>query len=63
MEARHPHIFGDEGGAMDGASWEDLKAAERQSEGAQSAMDGVARALPALLRAREAAKARRARRV
>ncbi|QZH74789.1 MAG: nucleoside triphosphate pyrophosphohydrolase [Erythrobacter sp.] len=56
MEARHPHIFGDEGGVMDGARWEDLKAAERQSEGARSAMDGVARALPALLRAEKLQK-------
>jgi ATP diphosphatase len=51
MESRHPHIFGDEPGVMDGQRWEDLKAAEREQEGATSAMDGVARALPALLRA------------
>lgn len=51
MEARHPHIFGDEGGAMDKARWEDIKAAERHSEGATSALDGVAGALPALMRA------------
>ncbi len=50
MEARHPHIFGDEGGVMDGKRWEDLKAAERASSGSESAMDGVASALPALLR-------------
>lgn len=50
MEARHPHIFGDEGGVMDGKRWEDLKAAERASSGSESAMDGVAGALPALLR-------------
>ena len=51
MEARHPHIFGDEGGVMDGKRWEDLKAAEREQAGATSTMDGVANALPALLRA------------
>ncbi len=56
MEARHPHIFGDEGGAMDKARWEDIKEAERQSEGATSALDGVARALPALMRAEKLQK-------
>lgn len=56
METRHPHIFGNEGGVMDGARWEDLKAAERLSEGAQSAMDGVARTLPALLRTQKLQK-------
>ncbi|VVT15507.1 nucleoside triphosphate pyrophosphohydrolase [Erythrobacter sp. EC-HK427] len=56
MEARHPHIFGDEGGVMDGARWEDIKAAERVSGGADSAMDGVARALPALMRAQKLQK-------
>ena len=39
MEARHPHIFGDETGTMDNARWEDLKAGERARAGAQSAMD------------------------
>lgn len=56
METRHPHIFGDEGGRMDGARWQDLKAAERASTGAESSMDGVARALPALLRAQKLQK-------
>lgn len=56
MEARHPHIFGDEGGQMNGARWEDLKAAERASTGSESAMDGVASALPALLRAQKLQK-------
>ena len=56
MEARHPHIFGDEGGTMDTQRWEDLKAAERVSGGHDSAMDGVARALPALLRAQKLQK-------
>jgi len=49
MEARHPHIFGEAG--TDHTAWETLKAAERQAAGARSAMDGGARALPALLRA------------
>ncbi|MEM1196133.1 MAG: nucleoside triphosphate pyrophosphohydrolase [Pseudomonadota bacterium] len=50
MIARHPHIFGSQGGPMTSERWEDIKAAERQSEGSTSAMDGVAQALPALLR-------------
>lgn len=56
MEARHPHIFGDESGTMDTARWEDLKAAERKETGANSAMDGVANALPALLRSEKLQK-------
>lgn len=50
MEARHPHIFGSESGAMDEQRWEDMKEQERTQRGAKSAMDGVAEALPALLR-------------
>ena len=56
METRHPHIFGDEGGIMDGKRWEDLKAAEREDAGSNSAMDGVASALPALLRSEKLQK-------
>ncbi len=56
MEARHPHIFGAETGAMTPARWEDLKATERHLNGAIGAMDGVARALPALLRAEKLQK-------
>ena len=56
LEARHPHIFGDEDGAMDGARWEALKAAEREAKGETSAMDGVAIALPALMRAEKLQK-------
>jgi ATP diphosphatase len=48
MEARHPHIFGD---AAASPGWEALKAAERARKGTESALDGVATALPALLRA------------
>jgi nucleoside triphosphate diphosphatase len=58
LEARHPHIFGDAehpGGTRD-ERWEALKAAERASKGANSALDGVARALPALLRAEKLQK-------
>jgi ATP diphosphatase len=58
LEARHPHVFGDEpppGEARD-ERWEALKAIERVQKGARSAMDGVARALPALLRAEKLQK-------
>lgn len=50
MERRHPHIFGD---AVEGGHhlWEQIKAAERGAKGAESALDGVAIGLPALLRA------------
>ena len=48
LEARHPHIFG---AATKRESWEAIKAQERAANGATSAMDGVAGALPALLRA------------
>ena len=56
MEARHPHIFGQQSGAMDEARWEDIKEKERQNKGIESALDGVALALPALLRAEKLQK-------
>ncbi len=52
MEARHPHIFGN--GSSEG--WETIKAQERVAKGSDSAMDGIARALPALLRAEKLQK-------
>ena len=58
LEARHPHIFADAehpGEARD-ERWEALKAAERAHKGAESALDGVARALPALLRSEKLQK-------
>lgn len=54
---RHPHVFGDRSvsGAREAlASWEAIKLAERQAAsagGAASALSGVPRELPALLRA------------
>ena len=55
MERRHPHVFGDAEIASIAAqneAWEVHKAAERQaSGGAASVVEGVALALPALLRA------------
>ncbi len=56
MEARHPHIFGSEHGTMGETRWENLKEAERAEKGALSAMDGVALALPALMRAQKLQK-------
>ena len=48
LERRHPHIFGD---AAASPGWEALKAAERHANEDQSALAGVALALPALERA------------
>ena len=56
MEARHPHIFGNEDGTMGERRWEALKEAERTAKGATSAMEGVATTLPALLRAEKLQK-------
>ena len=55
MERRHPHIFGDR---ADGGHhlWEQIKAEERAAKGANSAVDGVAIGLPALLRAEKLQK-------
>jgi MazG family protein len=54
MERRHPHVFGDAeiaSVAAQNEAWEAHKAAERQASGAASVLDGIALALPALLRA------------
>ena len=48
LESRHPHIFGD---ASDSPGWEELKAQERKKSPDDSALAGVALALPALERA------------
>lgn len=48
LERRHPHIFGD---ATHNPGWEELKAAERKKSPDDSALAGVALALPALERA------------
>ncbi len=61
MVRRHPHVFGDHRVAdarAQTAAWEAHKAAERAanrsaSDATVSALDGVARTLPALLRARK----------
>src|SRR5438045_1994231 len=55
MLRRHPHVFGDaeiSSVAAQNEAWEAHKAAEREAAGtADSVLDGVALALPALLRA------------
>ncbi|MBT2133759.1 nucleoside triphosphate pyrophosphohydrolase [Croceibacterium sp. LX-88] len=56
MEARHPHIFEVASADAKRPGWEALKAAERAHKGADSALDGVALALPALLRAEKLQK-------
>ena len=48
LERRHPHIFGDAGHSP---GWEELKAAERTTSPDDSALAGVALALPSLERA------------
>jgi ATP diphosphatase len=61
---RHPHVFGDatvESADAQTDAWERQKRDERAVAGQTSAMDGVALALPALLRARKlVSRARRA---
>jgi nucleoside triphosphate diphosphatase len=58
LTRRHPHVFGDHGPlsiAEQGAAWEDIKAAERDSAD-PSALQGVPTALPALMRADKLSK-------
>jgi len=54
MVRRHPHIFADQPASQ--WDWEAIKAEERAGQGAESAMDGVALALPALMRAQKLQK-------
>ena len=58
MIRRHPHVFGPDGATSPG--WEEIKAAERAEKPAQaaddSALSGVATALPALVRAEKLQK-------
>ena len=54
MLRRHPHVFGDavcEDEASLKEAWEAEKQRERRDQAQHSALDGVARALPALVRA------------
>ncbi len=59
MIARHPHVFGDavvESAAAQTAAWEEHKKRERASAASHGVLDGVTRALPALLRAEKLQK-------
>jgi len=55
MVARHPHVFGsesrDKSAEQQTRDWEAIKAAERAGKAQGGTLDGVARNLPALLRA------------
>lgn len=56
---RHPHVFGQTSAeSVDEviANWERIKVSERKNAGASSAIDGVSRGLPALMRAEKLAK-------
>jgi MazG family protein len=59
MLRRHPHVFGSEeeraAGAQEG-SWERIKSEERAQNADESALAGVAKALPALKRAQKLGK-------
>lgn len=58
LEARHPHIFAGDAGSSEPQSqrWERIKAQERAAKGAAGALDGIALALPALMRAEKLQK-------
>lgn len=58
MVRRHPHVFGDATAASHEVpdNWEAIKAAERSGDEDNSALAGVALALPALLRAQKIQK-------
>lgn len=58
MESRHPHIFGNETADDQRREerWERIKAEERAAKGAARTLDGIALALPALLRAEKLQK-------
>jgi nucleoside triphosphate diphosphatase len=53
---RHPHVYGDaaaKDSAQALASWERIKREERAQAGLASALDGIARTIPALIRAQK----------
>ncbi|MGB0683266.1 MAG: nucleoside triphosphate pyrophosphohydrolase [Magnetovibrionaceae bacterium] len=61
MVRRHPHVFGDEkvsDAEAQTANWEAIKAAERaeKAEGYVSALEGLTRGLPSLMRAQKLQK-------
>ena len=52
MVRRHPHVFG----SAEAPDWDGIKAAERATSEKARTLDGVARALPALMRAQKLQK-------
>lgn len=59
MRRRHPHVFGTEAERADGkqdGSWEQIKETERAGKDDSSVLAGVARGLPALMRAQKLGK-------
>ncbi len=59
MLRRHPHVFGSRAERAAGlreGSWERIKAAERSGDSDDSALAGVARSLPALMRSHKLGK-------
>jgi MazG family protein len=53
---RHPHVYGEKRAmtsAEVAANWDKIKQEERREAGASSALEGIARALPALTRAQK----------
>ncbi len=59
MRRRHPHVFGDDDARTAGkvaGNWERIKADERAGKGDDSALAGIALALPALKRAEKLGK-------
>ena len=58
LVTRHPHIFSEtsDNDITREQRWENIKAEERAAKGATSALDGVALALPALMRAEKLQK-------
>lgn len=59
MVRRHPHVFGSDNerakGKVEG-SWEEIKEQERAMHADESALAGIAKALPALMRAQKLGK-------
>jgi nucleoside triphosphate diphosphatase len=59
LKRRHPHVFAGQGRpsvAEQSVLWENIKAEERGAANGASALDGVPRALPALMRAHKLSK-------
>ena len=52
MVRRHPHVFGD----GEKPDWDAIKASERKSAGNAGTLDGIAKSLPALMRAEKLQK-------